>query len=280
MRRIRLFRRGGLASRILGSEKGARAAKALAAVLACGTIAPALLGIPLVQPGQAPEPAVQSQSPEAPSSSAQSADTGSWSEAEAPDYYRVVGKATVSDAPAAGEIVYSRLDSLGRTGRARAVLTPELRRQAKARGRQDLPQSVRPSGWGHNAWCEIQCPDGSVYRGMFWNRSHEIADSLGGDPVVENMVTGTRMQNVGGNGAGSEGGMAHCEAQARDWLDSHAAGELYYSVEPVYRGDEPVCRYSVVDMRSSDGRIDQRVYVYNAAKGYDIDYATGEWRAA
>ena len=33
----------------------------------------------------------------------------------------------------------------------------------------------------------------------------------------------------------------------------------------------------LVDLRSSDGSLDQRIEVYNAAKGFDIDYAAGSF---
>ena len=35
---------------------------------------------------------------------------------------------------------------------------------------------------------------------------------------------------------------------------SHPDGWLWYSAEPVYSGDEPICREVVVDLRSDDGR--------------------------
>lgn len=35
----------------------------------------------------------------------------------------------------------------------------------------------------------------------------------------------------------------------------------------------------VVDIRTDDGSIDERVLVYNTANGWDIDYATGDVQA-
>lgn len=81
------------------------------------------------------------------------------------------------------------------------------------------------------------------------------------------------MQNVGANDGA--GGMAYTETIARDWLDSHSDGALYYSVLPLYEGNESIPRAVVVDMKSSDGSIDIEVVVYNAAKGYAIDYSSG-----
>ena len=85
-------------------------------------------------------------------------------------------------------------------------------------------------------------------------------------------MTGTRMQNAGGND--NEGGMAYGEQIARTWLDAHENGTLYYSATPLYVGGERIPRAVIVDMRSSDGSIDTELIVYNAAKGYEVNYET------
>ena len=144
------------------------------------------------------------------------------------------------------------------------------------REREDM-QSIHPSGWGHNAEVDIELIDGSFYHGYLYNRSHLIAKSLGGAEIRENLVTGTRMQNVGDSNPA--GGMLFCEQVARDWLVRNPDGWVLYSATPVYEGDELLCRSVIVDMRSSDGTLDMQVEVYNAALGYVIDYATGEFRA-
>jgi DNA-entry nuclease len=75
--------------------------------------------------------------------------------------------------------------------------------------------------------------------------------------------------------------MAYCENLARMWLEDYPDGWLAYVATPVYEGDELVCRSVIVDMLSSDGELDVRIEVFNAAKGYTIDYATGEfWPAS
>jgi DNA-entry nuclease len=71
--------------------------------------------------------------------------------------------------------------------------------------------------------------------------------------------------------------MAYTEDLARVWLEQNPEGYLYYSAEPLYERAELVCRNVIVNVRSSDGTIDQQVIVYNAAKGYMIDYATGRF---
>ena len=198
-----------------------------------------------------------------------------WDEGEYPEYYRVVGAAVVDDEVLPGEIRYEGLDGLGRTGRVTANVTLEMAREGSERDREDMSW-IHPSGWGHNEQVDIVMPDGDTYHGALFNRSHLLAKSLGGEEVPENMVTGTRTQNVGDN-HGQDGGMAYTEGIARDWLWDHRDGTVYYCATPVYEGNELVPRSVIVDVRSSDGEIDQRVEVFNAVAGFEIDYATGEF---
>ena len=195
-----------------------------------------------------------------------------WDPVVSPNYYRVVGPAVVSEELAPGDVLYGDLDLLGRATGTRAQVTNAMMTNGIARERKDT-SSISPSGWGENSKVEIALPNGGTYHGYFWNRSHLLAKSLGGDEVIQNLITGTRMQNVGANDGG--GGMAWCETTCRDWLEAHPDGSVYYAATPVYEGSELVARSVLVDMRSSDGSIDQRVEVYNAALGFSIDYATG-----
>lgn len=192
-----------------------------------------------------------------------------------PDYYRVIGVSTSDDETLADGITYGELDGLGRTTGAAGWITGEMRIHARERGRSDaeLPD---PAGWpDDNAEVEIAGARGRHdYHGWFWNRSHLIADSLGGEPVAENLVAGTRTQNVGDNA--TPGGMSYTETLARDWLDAHPDGRLWYAAIPVYVGDELIPRAVIVDIKSDDAAIDQKVVVYNRANGWDIDYATGK----
>ena len=209
---------------------------------------------------------------------AQDATYTHWSEAEAPEYYLVAGTSHIDKKLEPGTAMYSALDEYGRTRQAVACVTYEMMKAGQARERQNISE-LHPAGWGHNSEVDIELANGSTYHGMFWNRSHLIAKSLGGIDELENLVTGTRMQNVGSNlQDGSPGGMGYPEGLAHDWLDAHPTGSITYVATPVYEGDEPVCRYVIVDLLSSDGSLDQRVVVFNAAKGYEIDYATGEFR--
>ena len=193
------------------------------------------------------------------------------------DYYQVDGTAQRPyQDPKAGQITYCDLDSLGRPTCAYGLLTAQTRQQAKARGRQHI--DVNPAGWPRNQ--KVTITDGSQsYQGWFWNRSHMIADSLGGDPVKENLVTGTRTQNVGISPA-HNGGMAYTETKARSYLDNqaHASCPLYYAVTPNYTGNELIPRTVTVDMESCDKSLSEHVIVPNTANGWNIDYTNGEIR--
>lgn len=202
-----------------------------------------------------------------------------WNPDVAPEYVLVDGPSQVREAnlPNGTYAQYGELDGLGRATGVVAELRHEQVVEASERGRQDISE-VRPSGWGHNDYVDIAMPDGTTYHGYLWNRSHLLADSLGGEPSERNLVCGTRTQNVGSNH--EDGGMAYCEDAARWWLWTHEEGSLIYAATPWYEGDELVPRAVLVDILSSDGEIDLHAVVYNAAAGYEIDYATGEfWEA-
>ena len=201
----------------------------------------------------------------------------SWDAISAPDYYRVDGRAIEAYQLTEGQITYNGLDELGRTTWAGGILTGQMRADAKARGRQDFnAECDKITGWGYNDKVVIPSTNGGKdYRGYMFNRSHLVADSLGGDPLRENLITGTRCQNVGNND--NSGGMAYTEEMAREYLDSNPNGSIYYAATPVYDGDEMVPRSVYVDIKSDDGSIDEHVEVYNVAMGYTVNYATGEF---
>lgn len=195
----------------------------------------------------------------------------SWDEGEAPQYWRQVGPAVVEhDAQTVGTS-HGALDPLGRATWSCVVMDEAWYEREEAEGRESA-QLPDPSGWGSNSEVEIVTPSGKAYHGYFWNRSHLVGDALGGEPIAENLVTGTRMQNVGANDG--KGGMLYLENMARDWCSGHAASgaTLYYCATPVYVGGELIPRSVVVDIKASDGSLDGRYVVYNYAKGYTIDY--------
>lgn len=99
---------------------------------------------------------------------------------------------------------------------------------------------------------------------------------MGGDAIRQNVVTGTRTQNVGED---AKGGMRYSEIKAQEWLEANHDGTLYYGAKPVYEGNELVPRTVIVSMLSSDGTIDEKVIVFNSANGFEINYADGTFKA-
>lgn len=200
------------------------------------------------------------------------------------DYYSITGPAQLEHDPSApGNVEYCPLDELDRAVCAYGELTSSQRQDAQSRGRQAI--DVEPVGWSNNDEVDIPPLEGvegsDGYHGWFWNRSHMLADSLGGDPSAENLITGTRTQNVGSTQTDGEasGGMAYTERIARDYLDTQDGDScpLYYAAAPRYSGSELVPRTVIVDIQSCDKSIDSRVEVANTANGFQIDYATGEY---
>ena len=51
---------------------------------------------------------------------------------------------------------------------------------------------------------------------------------------------------------------------------------VWYSVEPIYEGDELIPRSVIVKAKSCSGELDVVAEVYNVCPGYTIDYMTGE----
>jgi hypothetical protein len=107
----------------------------------------------------------------------------SWHAKKAPNYYKVTGRAKVGKRPARGKMKYSKLDKRGRTRTAVGTITYKLVKRS-AGWRESMDSSCDPSGWGHNGRAQYTASDGQIrYHGYFWNRSHLIADSLGGHAV-------------------------------------------------------------------------------------------------
>ena len=198
------------------------------------------------------------------------------------DYYTVLGPAERAHDDAGPTVSVCDLDELERATCAYGELTG--RGSGDSDG--DLPD---PAGWPEDNR-EVDIPaledvsDSRNYHGWMMNRSHLVADSLGGPEVAENLVTGTRTQNVGSHQEDGQyaGGMAYTEKIARDYLDSGKAAScpLYYAAAPQYSGDELVPRTVIVDIQSCDQSINQRVEVSNTANGWEIDYTDGSFTEA
>lgn len=191
------------------------------------------------------------------------------------DYYLVAGSSGLDPETfnKTSNYAYSEKDELGRSGQARATITSkDVFDSMNYRGQ--FKNGDNPSGYPEkNFKTRIHTTTGT-YDGWFYNRSHLIADSLGGVAESYNAITGTRMQNVGNRS--NTGGMQYIERKCTDYLKAHRSVKLYYQVTPYYRGDELIPRTVEVRALTSDGAIDEKVITYNTAKGFTINYYTGE----
>jgi len=200
-------------------------------------------------------------------------------------FKRVVGDAVVEHQDAMkGDITYLPLDDLDRATGAYGYITKDMYEKSKGH-RQTI--TVDPAGWNSNEKTtftydnngdgKINKKDGDKsYNGWFWNRSHLVADSLGGNVSANNLITGTRMQNVGWND--NKGGMAYTESKTRDFLKKNDNCDVYYSAIPNYVGDELIARTVTVDVKSCDDTLNERVIVDNNSPSHEINYQTGEWK--
>lgn len=208
------------------------------------------------------------------------ADSMKWDKKVAPNYYVVVGNADIDydSFGGPGSITYSPVDSLGRAQTAYGHLNYDLVNGEKSQKREDFSNKQEDllAGWqyltnGRNPKVVIKSTTSTkkIYDNRMYNRSHLIADSLGGKATKENAVTGTRTQNVGED---NHGGMAYMESILRKFFKEKTDVTVYYQVKPLYNGNELLPRSVEVNVKASDGSIDQKIIVYNTANGYNIDY--------
>ena len=199
-----------------------------------------------------------------------------YDESKFPDMYEVLGEAEIDESKFSTTYSYSH-DDLDRTTTAYGLVNYKAVMDSKG-WRADFEPNSEPSGWykgkeSNNKKVSVKLPTGKIYNGYFYNRSHLIADSLGGRSYKYNVVTGTRQQNVGNNG---NGGMQYIEKKVVDYVEK-TKNNVYYSVEPYYEGNELVPRYVIVNAKSDDGVINEKVKVFNNASGYEINYADGSF---
>ena len=170
-----------------------------------------------------------------------------------------------------GQTKYSKLDKSGRTGEVKSIITYKMVEDSRGT-REHFTKDSDPSGWGNNSKVTIRSVDGSkTYNGYFWNRSNLLADSLGGSAIRENLVTGTRMQNVGFG----KGGMAYMESKLRDFFKNPTDKVVYFKATPFYANEDIIPSHVDLKVYSSDGSILEYVRVYNTAYGYKINYEKG-----
>lgn len=192
------------------------------------------------------------------------------------NYYFEVGKARLQDDSDLknGQLDF-KLDEKGRSSTARGKLTYQMFEQSKGK-RQGQP--LDPPYWPKNVKTEIHYSlTNRTYHGYLYNRSHSIADSLGGEKTYTskaNFTTGTRPQNVGAN---QKGGMRYAEEMVENYWKEHANTTeiVHYQVEPMYKNNEVIPRGSIIDIKSSDNILNKRIVVINDVEGMKINYETG-----
>lgn len=186
-----------------------------------------------------------------------------------------------------GYVGYSQLDEKGRTRQVTAVINYNMvhANSSSVKKRPDFPETTQPSGWKLNSSFNGTSWNGGTsnnrivhangLNGYFYNKSHLVAYSLGGDMNTHNVITGTRQQNVGFN---NQGGMAYLETKVRNLINGNHSDRVFYRATPVYNADELVPRsvvvqaYSLNDQGSS---IDESVAIPNVQRGFTINYGTG-----
>lgn len=213
-------------------------------------------------------------------------------------YYKVLGSNQLSSEDLkvqSGISNYSELDKYGRTGIAIANINYKMIEKS-AGHRDEFEDLSDPSGWyrsdvttvramdtkvkpsmkktANNKKVSIKLSNGKIYNGYAYNRSHLIADSLGGRAFRKNLITGTRMQNVGNNDL--QGGMQYIERKVLDYIKANKNVTAVYKVTPIYVDNELIPRFVDVDVLTSDGKIDEHVRTFNVLPGYEINYLTGE----
>lgn len=192
------------------------------------------------------------------------------------NYYFEAGKARLQDDNDLqnGQLDF-KLDSYGRSSTARGKLTYQMFEKSKGK-RQGEP--LDPPYWPKNFKTEIHYSlTNRTYHGYMYNRSHSIADSLGGEATYmseANFTTGTRPQNVGVN---QKGGMRYAEEMVENYWKEHAGTNeiVHYQVEPMYKNNEVIPRGSIIDVKSSDNILNKRIVVINDVEGMKINYETG-----
>lgn len=197
------------------------------------------------------------------------------------NYYWENGKAQLTgfDKLKAGDYQFAK-DNLGRAATARAVLTYKEFKDSRG-SRQGNP--LNPPFWPKNKMTAIDFSlTNQTYHGYLYNRSHSISDSLLGAASYTseyNFTTGTRAQNVG---ADQHGGMRAAEETAEEYWKAHSNSKetISYQTTPLYKDSETIPRGSLVDIKSSDSKIDVELVIINSAEGISLDYNSGRLGAS
>lgn len=190
------------------------------------------------------------------------------------------------------DTLYNNLDQLGRTQAVTSFVRYRdiVKHSGKVMKRPPFPSSTRISGeyldgqynaqqqqwYGHQS--NNKMVQLSSYRGYLYNKSHLLAWSLGGTMKTNNVVLGTRAQNVGTNNQNNPGGMAYSETRVRNFLKTHQQEVIFYQAIPVYADNELVPRgVHVLAQSVHDPQALQiNVWTFNTQAGVKINYHTGQ----
>lgn len=157
------------------------------------------------------------------------------------------------------EFSLSELDELGRPHKAEAIITYKTLR--KSEGRPSI--TVDPVGFNNEKMVLDDGKENYVY-----DRSHLIAYTLFNTDLTEtreNLITGTRTLN--------RKYMTQVESAVRDYANMGLS--VYYSVEPLYRGEDLVPYAVHMKVVTEDKSLQINRIIYNKEKGITIDYQTG-----
>ncbi|MBA1434000.1 DNA/RNA non-specific endonuclease [Bombilactobacillus bombi] len=190
------------------------------------------------------------------------------------------------------DTLYNNLDSLGRTQAVTSFVRYRdvLKHSGRVMKRPPFPATTRISGeyvdgtydadqqqwYGHQSNNRIV--NLNNYRGYLYNKSHLLAWSLGGTMMTNNVVLGTRAQNVGTNSQSNPGGMAYSETRVRNFLKTHQQEVIFYQAIPVYYGNELVPRgvHVLAQAVHNPQALQINVWTFNTQAGVKINYQTGQ----
>lgn len=155
---------------------------------------------------------------------------------------------------------YSELDTLGRAGKAIAIVSKDTMPDKE----RESIGSIKPTGW-HTVKYNIV--DGKY----LYNRCHLIGYQLTGENAnPNNLITCTRQMNTGI--------MLEYENKIAEYVKKKNNSVLY-RVTPIYKNANLLASgitMEAISIEDNGKGIKFHIYVYNVQDGISIDYKTGE----
>lgn len=155
---------------------------------------------------------------------------------------------------------FSDLDSLGRVGKADAMLHKDMMPKDK---RGDIG-NVTPTGWE-----QLTYINGNGKTAYLYNRSHLIGHQFTGQNDNElNLMTGTRKFN--------HPNMTTFEDEVASYLKD-TGNKVRYRVTPAFKDGELLARGVFMEAKSvEDDDVEFNVFIHNVEEGFKINYQTGK----